>query len=45
MKVIGIIRPTETREIEAEAVDFTAARAKLEAEIPEGYQLIALRQA
>lgn len=40
MKVTGIIRPTETRELEAEGESFLAAREALQQQVPEGWQLI-----
>jgi hypothetical protein len=42
VKVQGIVRPTETREITVEAENYEAARAELEAQVPEGWQLLSL---
>jgi hypothetical protein len=44
MKIIGTIRPSTTREIEAEGADYPAAKAALQAMVPEGYVLIATRE-
>ena len=44
MKLIGVIRTTETREIEVESDSFEHGREELAAKIPDGYQLIAIRQ-
>jgi hypothetical protein len=44
MKIIGIIRPSTTTEIEAEAADYPAAKAALQQLVPEGYVLIATRE-
>ncbi|WP_186764171.1 hypothetical protein [Arthrobacter yangruifuii] len=40
MKVTGIIRPVETRELEAEGEGFLEAREALQQQVPEGWQLI-----
>lgn len=44
MKIIGTIRPSATSEIEVEADDYLSGKAALEAQIPDGFTLIALRQ-
>ncbi|MGB3414039.1 MAG: hypothetical protein WBA28_04925 [Microbacteriaceae bacterium] len=44
MRIIGTIRPTETKEIEVEAETYTEAYELLKAQIPEGYQLLSTRQ-
>jgi hypothetical protein len=43
MRVIGTIRSTATDRIVVEADDYEQAREKLTAQIPEGYDLIAIR--
>jgi hypothetical protein len=40
VKVKGIMRPIETKELEAEGEDYAAARKALEAQVPEGWQLL-----
>lgn len=45
MKVVGIIRPSEVQEIEAEGEDYPAARDALLAQLPEGYTLLHVRRA
>ncbi|MCC3275283.1 MULTISPECIES: hypothetical protein [unclassified Arthrobacter] len=40
MKVTGIMRPIETRELEAEGENFLDAREALQKQVPEGWQLI-----
>ena len=40
VKVKGIMRPIETRELEAEGEDYAAAREALEAQVPEGWLLL-----
>ena len=44
MKYVAIIRPTETSEIEAEGETLALARIELEAKLPEGFQILAIRQ-
>jgi len=44
MKIIGVIRSTATEEISVEADDYPSGRASLEAEIPAGFELIAVRK-
>jgi hypothetical protein len=44
-KYIAIIRPTETTEIEADGETLALARAELEAKLPAGYQILAIRRA
>jgi len=41
---VAIIRPTETSEIEAEGETLALARIELEAKLPAGYQILAIRQ-
>ena len=43
MKSIGIIRPIATDTITAEGDTYDQARAALEASVPEGFHLIAVR--
>lgn len=43
VQITGIIRPTETREITVDAPDYQEARAKIEAQIPEGWQLLQIK--
>ena len=43
MRVIGTIRSTATERITVEAETYQQARELLEAQIPEGHELIALR--
>jgi hypothetical protein len=45
MKYVATIRPTETTEIEAEGETLAIARVELEAKLPTGYQILAIRQA
>lgn len=40
MKLRGTIRPVETKELTAEAESYEEARAKLENQVPEGWQLL-----
>lgn len=42
VKVKGVIRPIETRELEAEGEDYVAARQALEAQVPEGWLLLSV---
>jgi hypothetical protein len=44
MKYVAIIRRTETSEIEAEGEALALARIELEAKLPEGFQILAIRQ-
>lgn len=43
MRVIGTIRSTATERITVEAGSYQEAREMLEAQIPEGHELIAIR--
>lgn len=43
MQITGVIRPSETREITVEAEDYQDGRAKLEVQVPEGWQLIQIK--
>ena len=43
MRVIGTIRSTATDTIAVEADTYEAARDQLEQQLPDGYQLIAIR--
>jgi hypothetical protein len=45
VKYIAQIRTTETREIEAEGETLAIARLELEAQLPDGFQILAIRQA
>jgi len=42
VKVKGTIRPMEIREIQAEGEDYAAAREALQAQVPEGWQLLSV---
>lgn len=44
MKIIDTIRPDTTQEISAEGDDYTDAREKLLANVPEGYTLLHVRR-
>jgi len=44
MRLVGVIRPTETKEISAEGDSYDEAKAALEAALPEGWQLLSIRQ-
>ena len=44
MKLIGLIRSAETREIEVEATSYAEARAAIEAQVPEGWQVLSFRR-
>lgn len=43
MRVIGTIRSTATKRISAEADTYQEARELLEAQIPDGHELIVIR--
>ena len=43
MRIIGTIRSTTTEQIIVDADDYQQARAQLEAQIPEGHELISIR--
>lgn len=45
MKFIAQIRTTETSEIEADGETLAIARVELEAKLPAGFQILAIRQA
>jgi hypothetical protein len=40
MKLTAIIRPAETRTLQAEAGDYESAKAQIEAPVPEGWQTL-----
>jgi hypothetical protein len=40
MKLTATIRPTETRIIAVEADDYETGKARLEAQVPEGWQIL-----
>jgi len=40
MKITATIRPTETRSITVEADDYETGKAQLEAQVPEGWQIL-----
>lgn len=44
MKVVGTIRPTETREIEVDAPSYQEAFELIKAQVPEGWQLLQVKQ-
>lgn len=39
-KLVGIIRSAERRTLEAEAAEYEDVRAELEAQVPEGWEVI-----
>lgn len=43
MKIIGVVRSTETKAIEIEASSYEEGRAKLTEQIPDGWQLQTIR--
>lgn len=43
MRAVGTIRPSQTQEITAEGIDDQAALDALRAQVPEGFDLIAVR--
>jgi len=43
VKVIGVIRSTQTQTIEIEAASYEEGRAQLDAQVPEGWQLQSVR--
>jgi hypothetical protein len=43
VQITGVIRPSETREITVEAEDYQDGRVKLEAQVPDGWQLIQIK--
>jgi hypothetical protein len=45
MKVRGLIQSSETRELTAEADDAQSARALIEEQVPEGYDLLQVHNA
>lgn len=42
IKVVGVISPTEKREIRAEGESYEDARDALKAQVPEGWQLLSI---
>lgn len=42
MRLIGTIRSTATEQITTEADDYDKAREQLDAQVPEGYELISV---
>jgi len=44
MRLVGVIRPDETKEISAEGDTYDEAKAALEAALPAGWQLLAITQ-
>jgi hypothetical protein len=40
MKITATIRPTETRTITVEAEDYETGKTELEAQVPEGWQIL-----
>lgn len=44
MKVAAVIRSKETSTVEGEGADYEAARAAVDAKIPEGYQVLSYRR-
>ncbi|WP_199921763.1 hypothetical protein [Psychromicrobium lacuslunae] len=45
MRIEALIRPTETRALEAEADDYETALSAVEAQVPDGWQMIQIRRA
>jgi hypothetical protein len=45
MRVRGVIQPTAEEEITAEADDAQAARALIEAQVPDGYEILQVHNA
>lgn len=45
MKVIGTIRPTQTHDIEVEADSYQDAFELIRQQVPEGWQLLQVKQA
>jgi hypothetical protein len=45
MKVRGLIQSSETRELTAEADDAESARAAIEAQVPDGFELLQVHNA
>ncbi|WP_374009353.1 hypothetical protein [Leifsonia sp. LS-T14] len=45
MKVRGLIQSSQTRELDAEADDAQAARALIEEQVPEGFELLQVHNA
>lgn len=39
MKVIGVLRSTETKTVEVDAASYEEGRAQLDAQVPDGWQL------
>jgi hypothetical protein len=44
VKIVGVIRPTATEEITVEADSYTAGVAAIKEQVPEGYELLLVRQ-
>ncbi|WP_180814800.1 hypothetical protein [Kocuria flava] len=44
MKIVGMICPTEIKEVEAEGKDYQDARENLLASMPEGFELLHVRR-
>ena len=44
MKLIGLISPTETRELEGEGKTYAEAREAIAAQLPEGWRLLSIRE-
>lgn len=42
VKVVGVMSPTEKREIRAEGESYEDAREALKAQVPEGWQLLSI---
>ncbi|MEV8213150.1 hypothetical protein [Leifsonia sp. NPDC077715] len=45
MKVLGLVQSSETRELTAEADDAESARALIEEQVPEGFELLQVHNA
>jgi hypothetical protein len=44
VKVVGTIRPTQIREIEVDATSYQEAFELIKAQVPEGWQLLQVKQ-
>ena len=45
MKITATIRPTETRTLTVEAADYETGKAQIEAQVPEGWQILQILNA
>lgn len=42
VKVVGVIRPVETKEIRVEGDSYMEAKATLEGQVPDGWELLSV---